>query len=377
MASNASAGVKRPRDDSAQPPPLDSTLERLARHLAQDPPGPKLDKAAEIFLKLVESSLSASTSGAFAVALTSSSGNATRALDARVASTLAPVFAAAEERADLFDASGAVAVRALALRHVHLRRIVSADEALDFNRRMRPLNEALQSLGAPAPSPVPAERVELFHAAIVDCLEALLELHERRSWAAPTVRAAFRVASERRLSLSEALRARLDQCSQLLHARRTAAGAAPTRTYAGGPAVGAGAGAMSGKHHPLVNVSGGGLASSARGAAVAAVPGVRELLLHQQQQRRPMGAGSGGAPSAAEAAALAFEGGTGAACADAAAAAAARGGAAQGESTADSSRGREEGKGPSDGASEGATGGSNGSAGADRLPTEPSAVART
>ena len=373
MASSASAGVKRPRDESAQPPPLDSTLERLARHLAQGPPGPKLDKAVEIFLKLLESSLTASTSGAFAVALMASSGGATRARDARVASTLAPVFAAAEEHADLFDASGAVAIRALALRHVHLRHIVSADEALDFNRRMRPLNEALQSVGAPAPSPVPAERVELFHEAIVECLETLLDLHERRSWAAPTVRAAFRVASERRLSLSEALRTRLDHCSQLLHARRTAAGAAPTRTYAGGPAVGAGAGAMSGKHHPLVNVSGGGLASSARGAAVAAVPGVRELLLQEQQQRRPTGAGPGRAPSAVEAEAL--EGGTGAACAEAAETAAARGGA-QGESATDSIRGREEGRGPSDGATKGATGAVVDPREQTAL-TEPGALART
>lgn len=301
MMDGALAGAKRLREGGDAPLPLDAALERVSRHLAQDPPGPRLDKAAAIMLKLLESSLSPATSSAFVAALAAAAGEPARSRDAKVSAALSPVFAAAEERVGSFDARDAGAVRALALRCVHLRRIAEADEGLEFNRRMRPLNDALRILGS-----APAPHTELHQTAAVDCLEMLLELNERRAWAGPTVRAAFRVASEQRLALPDALRARLDLCTQLLHARQTAAGAVAARSYAGGPAAGAGAGAMSGKHHPLVNVSGGGLTSSARGAAVIAVPGVRELLAAQALKRG--GAEAAGGAAAAPPPAIAVGG---------------------------------------------------------------------
>lgn len=273
----AQAGMKRLREESS-PPSLDLTLERVARHLAEDAPGQKLEKAAEIMSKLLVSSLKPdkTTSSIFVSALVTAAANTARIRDDdRVASILLPVFAAAEELVSSFHADDRIAVKALALRCVHLRRIRLADEALEFNRLMRPVNDALQSLG---PELSTSTHAELFCSCLLDCLQLLLDLNERRSWAQPTVRAAFRIASQQRHVLVESLRSRLDGMTHLLHARQTAAAAVHARSYAGVACTGAGAGAMSGKHHPLVNTSGGGLASSARGAAVIAVPGVRALL---------------------------------------------------------------------------------------------------
>ena len=284
------AGAKRPRegdDAGVAGTTLDTALNRVAKHLLTDPPGSKLEKASSIMLKLMESSLKpdALTSGMFTAALIVAAGDASRARNAEGSPITMHVFAQAEERLSAFNAQDHLAIRALALRCFHLRRIADADEPLDFNRRMRPLNEALQSLRpiSEPPSANPAH-VELFHSAILDCLEVLLDLNERRPWAQPTVKVAFRIASERRLVLSETLRSRLDGMTHLLHARQTAAGSVQLRSYAGGALTGAGAGAMSGKHHPLLPSAGGGLMSSARGAAVVAVPGVKRLLSMTQSR---------------------------------------------------------------------------------------------
>lgn len=305
MDGNSLAGSKRHREDGSEesepapsapapldsetervskhlgtdPVPLESAMERVRKHLSNDAAGPKLEKAVAIAEKLLLSSLTSKTSGLFLEALISAAGpDEERLRDPRLRSALSPLLRTAETRIGDFHERDRLAVRALALSGVHLYDIANADDAFDFNKRFKALHEALGTL--------PSEeypRSSLIQKAVVDTLELLLDLHERRGWAAPTIKAAFRVASEKRMLLSETLRGRLDRCSMLLHARQTAAMSTAARSYASGPRSGAGAGAMSGKAHPLLNVSGGGMVSSARGAAVAAVPGVRSMIEKQTQ----------------------------------------------------------------------------------------------